>query len=50
MVKEKEINIDSSWGGVIRFGGFSLFTAGVILVVFVTLVFILQQTLPLAAK
>ena len=50
MVKEKEINIDSSWKGVIRFGGFSLFAAGVILVIFVTSVFILQQTLPLPAK
>lgn len=39
----------SSWKGVIRWGGLSLFAAGALLVVFVLLVFISKQTLPIPA-
>lgn len=46
MAKEKEFNIDPSWKGVIKWGGFSLFTAGFVLVLFILSVFILQQDLP----
>jgi hypothetical protein len=47
---EKKINLDSSWSGVVKWGGLSLFTAGLILVLFILLVFITQQTLPLLAR
>ncbi len=50
MTKEKGFNIDPSWKGVIKWGGFSLFAAGFILVIFVLSVFIMQQTLPLPAE
>ena len=50
MSEEKELNIDQSWNGVIKWGGLSLFAAGVCLVLFVLSVFILQQTLPLPPK
>ncbi|MFC1937754.1 hypothetical protein ACFLWY_04290, partial [Chloroflexota bacterium] len=38
-----------SWKGVIKWGGLSLFAAAFILVIFVLLVFITQQTLPVPA-
>ena len=50
MNNENKVNIDPSWKGVIKFGGFSLFGAAVILVVFVASVFATKQTLPLPAK
>ena len=50
MTKEKGFSVDPSWKGVIKWGGFSLFAAAFILVVFVLSVFITQQTLPLPAK
>ena len=50
MAKEKEFKIDPSWKGVIKWGGLSLFAAAFILVIFVFLVFITQQTLPVPAE
>ena len=50
MMKEKGFNADLSWKGVIQWGGFSLFAAGAILVIFILSVLISQQTLPLPAK
>ncbi len=50
MTKEKGFNIDPSWKGVIKWGGLSLFSAGLILVIFVLSVFITQQTLPVPAE
>ena len=50
MTKEKELYIDPSWKGVIKWGGLSLFAAAFILVIFVFLVFITQQTLPVPAE
>ncbi len=46
MAKEKEFKIDPSWNGVIKWGGFSLFAAGFVLVLFILSVIILQQDLP----
>ncbi|MFC1870270.1 DUF4386 family protein [Chloroflexota bacterium] len=50
MAEEKEFNIDPSWKGVIKWGGLSLFAAAFILVIFVLLVFITKQTLPVPAR
>ena len=50
MTKGKEFNIDPSWKGVIKWGGLSLFAAAFVLVIFVLLVFITQQTLPVPAE
>jgi len=50
MTKGKEYNIDPSWKGVIKWGGVSLFTAGLIAVIFIILVFITQQTIPVPAE
>lgn len=50
MTKEKEFNIDPSWKGVIKWGGFSLFVAAFILVIFILWVLISQQSLPLPAE
>jgi len=50
MTKEKEFKIDPSWKGVIKWGGFSLFAAGFVLVLFILSVFILQPDLPLDAE
>jgi hypothetical protein len=47
MTTEKRVNIDSSWQGVIKWGGLSLFIAGVIVIVFVISVGVFQVTLPL---
>ncbi|MFC2072256.1 hypothetical protein ACFLUU_06050 [Chloroflexota bacterium] len=49
MTKESEFNIDPSSKGVIKWGGLSLFAAAFILVIFVLLVFITKQTLPVPA-
>ena len=50
MAKEKEFNIDPSWKGVIKWGGLSLFAAGLIAVIFILSVFITQQTIPVPAE
>jgi len=50
MTEEKEFNIDPSWKGVIKWGGFSLFVAGLIAVIFILSVFITQQTIPVPAE
>jgi hypothetical protein len=50
MIEEKEFNIDPSWKGVIKWGGFSLFAAGLYPLIFVLLVSIMHQTLPVPAK
>lgn len=50
MSGEKEVHIDPSWKGVIKWGGPCLFVAGVILVIFFFSVVVLQQTLPVPAK
>jgi|GEM_PF-1525425 len=47
MTKEEGFNIDPSWQSVIRWGGLSLFIAGVIVIVFVISVGVFQVTLPL---
>jgi hypothetical protein len=43
-------NVDLSWKGACKSGGFCLLAAGVILIVFILTVFISQQTLPVPAK
>lgn len=50
MTKEKEFKIDPSWKGVIKWGGLSLFVGGLIAFIFVLLVFIIQQTIPVPAE
>jgi len=50
MTGERELAIDPSSKGVIRWGGLSLFAAGAILVLFMLSVLISGQTLPLPAK
>ena len=47
MTIEKRFNIDPSWQGMIKWGGLSLFLAGVIVIVFIISVVIFQVTLPL---
>jgi len=47
MTIEKRVNIDPSWKGVVKWGGLSLFIAGVIVIVFVISVGVFQVTLPL---
>jgi len=50
MTKEQRFTIDPSWKGMIKWGGFSLFAAGAMLVIFILSVLISQQTLPLPAQ
>jgi hypothetical protein len=50
MTEENSFNIDPPWQGVIKWGGLSLFAAAAIGVIFVLLVLILQQTVPVPAK
>jgi len=50
MTEEKGFNTDLSWKGVINWGGLSLFAAAIILVIFILVVFITQQTLPVPAE
>jgi hypothetical protein len=50
MTEEKGFNIDPSWKGVIKWGGISLFAAGIVPIIFVLSVMALQQTLPVPAK
>lgn len=50
MTEERALKVDPSWQRTVRWGGFSLFVAGAIIVVFVVGVFVSGQTLPLPAK
>ena len=50
MTEENGFNIDPSWKEVIKWGGLSLFIAGVIVIVFVISVGVFQVTLPLDVK
>ena len=50
MTTENRFDVDPSWKGVIKWGGLFLFAAAVCLVIFVLIVFISQQTLPVPAK
>jgi uncharacterized membrane protein HdeD (DUF308 family) len=47
MTTQERFNVDPSWTGVIRWGGLSLFIAGIIVIVFVIAVGVFQVTLPL---
>jgi len=42
--------VDPSWKGIIKWGGLFLVAAGAILVIFILIVFISQQTLPFPPK
>jgi hypothetical protein len=50
MTTEKGFDIDPSWQGMIKWGGLSLFLAGVIVIVFIISVGVFQVTLPLDVK
>ena len=50
MTEEKGFNVGPSWKGVIKWGGLCLFAGAIILVIFVLVVFITQQTLPVPAE
>ena len=50
MVKEEKYNIDSSWRGVVKWGGLSLFFGGLIALLFFILVIGTQLTLPILAE
>jgi hypothetical protein len=50
MTIEKGFDIDPSWKGMIKWGGLSLFLAGVIVIVFIISVGVFQVTLPLDVK
>ena len=50
MTKEREFDIEPSWKGVIKWGGFCLFVSAAVPIIFVLSVFILQQTIPVPAK
>lgn len=50
MANENSLGKEQSWKGVIRWGGLSLFAAAAILVIFVLMVFISKQTLPVPAE
>jgi len=50
MTVEKSFTVDPSWKGIIKWGGLSLFLAGVIVIVFVISVGVFQVTLPLDAE
>ena len=50
MANEKRNNIDSSWKGVYKVGGISLFIAGVIPFIFLFFVILLGQTIPVPAQ
>jgi len=50
MKEETQLKTDPSWKGVIKWGGFSLFAAGLYPLTFVLLVSIMRQTLPVPAK
>ncbi|GAI59037.1 unnamed protein product [marine sediment metagenome] len=50
MTKEKVFDKDPSWKGVIKWGGLSLFVAGLVPIIFILSIFITQQTMPVPAK
>ena len=50
MTTEERFDVDPSWQGVIKWGGLSLFIAGIIVIVFVISVGVFQVTLPLDVK
>jgi hypothetical protein len=50
MTEEKGFNIDPSWKGAYKAGGFSLFAAGVLVFVFLLSLFTLQVSLPLTPQ
>lgn len=50
MTEENEFNLDSSWKGIIKWGGLSLFIAGVIIIIFFIGVGVFQVTIPLDAE
>ena len=50
MTKEKGVDIDPSWKGVIRWGGILLIAAAAIAVIFFILVSATRQTLPVPAE
>ena len=50
MTKEKEVNIDPSWKGVIKWGGIFLIAGGAIALIYFILVVATKQTLPVPAK
>jgi hypothetical protein len=50
MVKEEKYSIDSSWRGVVKWGGLSLFFGGLIALLFFILVIGTQLTLPIPAE
>jgi len=50
MEDKKSNNIDMSWKGVYKVGGISLFVAGAIPFIFLMIVIVTQQTIPVPAK
>jgi len=50
MTAEKKSNLDPSWKGVYKSGGFSLFAGGAILAIFLLSVFIFRVALPLTPQ
>jgi hypothetical protein len=48
--RDKSVDIDPSWKGVVRWGGLSLLAGGAIAVMFFVLAVATQQTLPIPAK
>ena len=47
MTRKKELNVDPSWKGLIKWGGFSLFFAGIIIVFFIIGLGVFNVKLPL---
>jgi hypothetical protein len=50
LTKDEGFRIDPAWKGVVKWGGLSLFAAGIILVLFIVSVFGAQQELPVPAE
>ena len=50
MTTEKDVNIDPSWKGVIKWGGIFLIASGAIALIFFILVLATKQTLPIPVK
>ena len=50
MDNEKQIHVDLNWKGMYKFGGLSLFIAGVIPFIFLIFVVALQLTIPVTAQ
>ena len=47
MTQKKELDIDVSWKGLVKWGGFSLFLAGVIVIIFIIGLGVFNVKLPL---